>query len=146
MNITSYYWSAGTVKVTQLISVSKNSSDFFHCFHIRSSRRGKEEGKERKMEGRKEGRKGGRTERERIHLVLWQKSITSSFVALDLWQYTCKAWSWGIGLKSIEESVRNISYLHWEKELCLHYKTSKNRINKNSWKTSVRKYTWCPVS
>ena len=57
MNITSYYWSAGTVKVTQLISVSKNSSDFFHCFHIRSSRRGKEEGKERKMEGRKERRK-----------------------------------------------------------------------------------------
>ena len=40
------------------------------------------------MEGRKEG---GRTDRERIHLILWQKSITSSFVALDLWQYTSRA-------------------------------------------------------
>lgn len=50
----------------------------------------KKEKKERWKEGRK---KGGRTDRERIHLVLWQKSITSSFVALDLWQYTCRAWS-----------------------------------------------------
>lgn len=95
--------------------------------------------------GRKKEKKGGRKDRSKerkgknsFDSVV--KCVTSPFVNLDLQQYTCGAWSWGIGLKSIEESVRNISYLCWETELCLHYKTSKNRISKCSWKTCVKKY------
>ena len=48
--------SAGTVKVAQIISVSKNSSDFFHCFSYQILQ--KEEGRrKRKKDGRKERRK-----------------------------------------------------------------------------------------